>query len=176
MVPVVPPADPAGKVSPPIVPPAVVQPPLVPANASVLKWTGEVPQQKWMNFYTKVLSKFASARGLKLTVTVEGKTATYDGVPLTQLLARVGAPAGQALRGAALRDTVLVTGHDGFVAVLALAETDPGFRKEQILLADRADGQPLAEGVGPYRLVVEGDLRAARAVRMVTAIQVKAAQ
>ena len=71
MVPVVPPADPAGKVSPPIVPPAVVQPPLVPANASVLKWTGEVPQPKWMNFYTKVLSKFASARGLKLTVTVE---------------------------------------------------------------------------------------------------------
>jgi len=113
---------------------------------------------------------------VKLTVTVEGKTATYDGVPLTQLLARVGAPAGKALRGAALRDTVLVTGHDGFVAVLALAETDPGFRKEQILLADRADGQPLAEGVGPYRLVVEGDLRAARAVRMVTAIQVKAAQ
>jgi hypothetical protein len=34
-------------------------------------WTGEVPPQKWMNFYTKVLAKFASARGLKLTVKVE---------------------------------------------------------------------------------------------------------
>ena len=32
---------------------------------------GDVPPQKWMNFYTKVLSKFASARGLKLTVKVE---------------------------------------------------------------------------------------------------------
>jgi hypothetical protein len=36
-----------------------------------LNWSGEVPPQKWMNFYTKVLSKFASARGLKLTVKVE---------------------------------------------------------------------------------------------------------
>ena len=30
-----------------------------------------MPAQKWMNFYTKVLSKFASGKGLKLTVTVE---------------------------------------------------------------------------------------------------------
>ncbi|MBI2925504.1 MAG: ATP-binding protein [Verrucomicrobia bacterium] len=33
-----------------------------------LSWTGEVPPQKWMNFYTKVLSKFAAGLGLKLTV------------------------------------------------------------------------------------------------------------
>jgi len=36
-----------------------------------MSWTGEIPPQKWMNFYTKVLSKFASACGLKLTLTVE---------------------------------------------------------------------------------------------------------
>jgi len=41
------------------------------SSASGLTWTGEIPPQKWMNFYTKVLSKFASARGLKLTVKVE---------------------------------------------------------------------------------------------------------
>ncbi len=34
-------------------------------------WTGEVSSQKWMNFYTKVLSRFATAGGLKLTVTIE---------------------------------------------------------------------------------------------------------
>ena len=38
---------------------------------STMAWTGEVPPQKWMNFYTKVLSKFAAARGLKLKLTVE---------------------------------------------------------------------------------------------------------
>ena len=71
VAPVAPPADPAGKPVPPVIPPIINQPPLVPAGTSVLKWTGEVPAQKWMNFYTKVLSKFASSRGLKLTVKVE---------------------------------------------------------------------------------------------------------
>ncbi|MBI4814845.1 MAG: ATP-binding protein [Deltaproteobacteria bacterium] len=35
------------------------------------EWTGEVPPQKWMNFYTKVLSKFATGGGLRLMVMVE---------------------------------------------------------------------------------------------------------
>jgi hypothetical protein len=36
-----------------------------------IAWSGEIPAQKWMNFYTKVLSKFAAVRGLKLTVRFE---------------------------------------------------------------------------------------------------------
>ena len=32
-----------------------------------------MPAQKWMNFYTKVLSKFAASKGLKLTVRFELK-------------------------------------------------------------------------------------------------------
>jgi hypothetical protein len=36
-----------------------------------LAWAGEVPAQKWMNFYTKALSRFAVGGGLKLTVQVE---------------------------------------------------------------------------------------------------------
>jgi hypothetical protein len=40
-------------------------------SISRLVWSGDVPHQKWMNFYTKVLSKFASAAGLKLTLRVE---------------------------------------------------------------------------------------------------------
>lgn len=41
-------------------------------GASVrLAWAGEVPAQKWMNFYTKVLSRFAVGGGLKLTVQIE---------------------------------------------------------------------------------------------------------
>lgn len=38
-----------------------------------LSWSGEIPPQKWMNFYTKVLSKFASGQGLKLSLTVQVK-------------------------------------------------------------------------------------------------------
>ena len=36
-----------------------------------MAWTGEVPPQKWMKFYTAVLSKFAAGNGLKLKLTVQ---------------------------------------------------------------------------------------------------------
>ena len=42
-----------------------------PETICSLTWTGDVPPQKWMNFYTKVICKFSAARGLKLTVKVE---------------------------------------------------------------------------------------------------------
>ena len=42
-----------------------------PSTLSFLKWAGEVPPQKWMNFYTKVLSRFVTGSGLKVTVQVE---------------------------------------------------------------------------------------------------------
>ena len=37
----------------------------------VLRWRGTVPPQKWMNFYTKVLTRFASSPELKLEVSIE---------------------------------------------------------------------------------------------------------
>ena len=40
-------------------------------SAKSIHWQGEVPPQKWMNFYTKVLSRFASAEGLKLKVSFD---------------------------------------------------------------------------------------------------------
>jgi hypothetical protein len=43
----------------------------MPANIPRLVWNGDVPHQKWMNFYTKVLSKFGATGGLKLTLRVE---------------------------------------------------------------------------------------------------------
>jgi hypothetical protein len=36
-----------------------------------MKWSGSVPPQKWMNFYTKVLSRFAANPSLKLRVSFE---------------------------------------------------------------------------------------------------------
>ena len=47
--------------------PASIQPELFPH----IEWSGEVPAQKWMNFYTKVVSKFAAGQGVKLKVTFE---------------------------------------------------------------------------------------------------------
>jgi hypothetical protein len=47
-------------------PPAPPHPP-----AQGIAWRGAVPPQKWMNFYTKVLSRFAATPGLKLEVSFE---------------------------------------------------------------------------------------------------------
>jgi hypothetical protein len=47
--------------------PKPIQPELFPH----IEWSGEVPAQKWMNFYTKVVSKFAAGQGVKLKVTFE---------------------------------------------------------------------------------------------------------
>lgn len=56
--------------------------PHAPTAATVpsITWQGEVPPQKWMNFYTKVLSKFSTGAGLKLTLKVE--VTSPDGIPV----------------------------------------------------------------------------------------------
>ncbi|MFO0915267.1 MAG: DUF499 domain-containing protein [Pirellulales bacterium] len=44
-----------------------------PPGERFVRWQGAVPPQKWMNFYTKVLSKYATLPGLKLEVSFEAK-------------------------------------------------------------------------------------------------------
>lgn len=51
--------------------PAPPPPVAGPAKIAGMRWSSEVPAQKWMNFYTKVLSRFAATPGLKLTISVE---------------------------------------------------------------------------------------------------------
>ena len=46
-------------------------PPPPPPGKRTIRWLGNVPPQKWMNYYTKVLSKFATIPELKLTVSFE---------------------------------------------------------------------------------------------------------
>lgn len=43
----------------------------VKTGKNVIRWRGTVPPQKWMNFYTKVLTRFASSPDLKLEVSFE---------------------------------------------------------------------------------------------------------
>jgi hypothetical protein len=38
-----------------------------------LSWSGEIPAQKWMNFYTKILSKYAVGNKMKITLNIEVK-------------------------------------------------------------------------------------------------------
>lgn len=102
-----------------------------------------------------------------------GERHRYEGPLLIEVLAKAGAPTGKALRGPALADVVLVEARDGYAVALGLAEADPATRRNRMILADRRDGAALPADEGPYRLVVEGDLRPARSARMVNRLVVR---
>ena len=61
---------------------------------------------------------------------------------------------------------------DEYRAIFALAELDPGFTDRVIILADTRDGEPLEKYKGPFQIVVPGEKRQARWVRMVKEIRV----
>jgi hypothetical protein len=69
-------------------------------SAGKISWSGEVPPQKWMNFYTKVLSKFASGKGLKIILKIE---VTPEGGVSTQKIEETKA----ALRELGLDDNIV---------------------------------------------------------------------
>jgi DMSO/TMAO reductase YedYZ molybdopterin-dependent catalytic subunit len=96
----------------------------------------------------------------------------YEGVAVHELLKRAGVPGGSELRGKALAGYVLAEAQDGYQVVFSLAELDPAFLESEILVADTADGKPLAEGQGRFRLVAPKDKPAARSVRMLTKLEV----
>ncbi len=73
---------------------------------------------------------------------------------------------------AAVRDYLLVTGSDGYAAVIALGEIAPAFENKQVILAETLNGAPL--GPSHLRLVVPGDARGGRSVRDVVSIAVLA--
>lgn len=100
--------------------------------------------------------------------------ARYEGIALGDLVRRLGAPAGEAIRGAKLSLVVVVKAADGYQAVFTLPELDPLFTKKVVLLADHKDGSVLAAKEGPYRLVVPEEGRQARWVRQVVSIELRA--
>ena len=55
---------------------------------------------------------------------------------------------------------------------VVLADTDPATRADRIIVADTDDGEPLSPEAGPFMIVAEGDVRAARSARMVVSIRV----
>lgn len=118
------------------------------------------------------LGALAAMPQAKATLTAHGETHVWEGPLLIDVLAKAGAPTGQAIRGAEMADVVLITGQDGYRVALGLAEVDPGVRADKFILADRVDGHPIEGKDGPVRLVIEGDLRPARSVRMVRSIAV----
>jgi hypothetical protein len=118
----------------------------------------------------------AMPRETATVVDDKGNHAAYQGVPIIEILRRVGTPNGKDLRGKQMTLYVLVSASDGYHAVFALAELDPSFSERKVLLVDRRDGKDLSSTEGPFRIVVPGEKRHARWVRNVSALAVKTAE
>jgi len=108
----------------------------------------------------------------KVEVTADGRTLPYVGVLVGEILKRAGAPLGDALRGDAVASYVLASATDGYQVVFSLAELDPDFTSNDIIVADTVDGEPLFAGQGPLRIVAPNDSRGARSIRMLERLEV----
>jgi hypothetical protein len=101
-----------------------------------------------------------------------GKKGRYSGVALRALLDKLKVPTGAGFRGEWLRAFLVVDATDDYRAIFALAEIDPSFTDRVIILADTKDGQPLEKFKGPFQVIVPGEKKQARWVRMVKEIRV----
>ena len=146
---------------------ALVFPCVLTAQETAVHVSGDVKQP--LSLTAEELSKMPRA---SVTITARGTQTVYQGVWLHDLLKRAGVPQGSALRGKALAGYVLAQARDGYQVVFSLAEADPAFIDNEVLVADSADGNPLSAKEGPVRLVVPKDKIAARSVRMLTRLEV----
>jgi hypothetical protein len=108
----------------------------------------------------------------KVTVSEQGRDIEYEGVLVGELLKRAGAPVGRDLSGKAIATYVRTSAKDGYQVVFSLAELDPGFTSNDVIVADTIDGKPLSETQGPFRIVAPRDKHGSRWVRMLQKIEV----
>ncbi|MBC7167278.1 molybdopterin-dependent oxidoreductase [Phenylobacterium sp.] len=110
-------------------------------------------------------------------VTVAGGSGpqVYEGPALAYVMRAARLPVGMRAHGEPMKGYLVVRGADGYAAVLSAAEADKELHEDVVILADRLDGQPLPEAEGPWRLVIDDDIRPWRSVRQVVAMDYRLA-
>jgi len=142
--------------------------PAATSSGAVLVIKGAVKQE-----VSLTLADLKAAARVKLSAKGhDGAMHEYEGVALQTLLARAGVPAAGDLKGKNMALFAVAEAGDGYRAVFSLAELDADFAAESVLIADTADGKELGSDQGPLRLVVPGDKRQGRWVRMLKTITV----
>ena len=105
------------------------------------------------------------------TVTLAGRSGeerAFTGVAVQNILELAGVTTGAQLRGENLTKYLLVRCADGYEVVFSLAELDSSFTDRLVILADTLEGEPLPDGMGPFRMVVPGEKKPARSSFQVT--------
>lgn len=95
----------------------------------------------------------------------------YAGVLLADLLAKVGTPLGEKVRGKLFMIAVVAEGTDKYSVLYSLAEVDPSIHTGDVLVADSMDGQKLGKD-GIFKMISTEEKRPARWVRNLAAISV----
>jgi hypothetical protein len=96
---------------------------------------------------------------------------TYSGVPLADLLSKVGVPLGESVRGKLFLTGVVASGMDGYGVLYSLAEVDPSIHTGDVIVADTVDGKKLDKD-GVFKMVSSEERRPARWVRNLASITV----
>jgi hypothetical protein len=107
--------------------------------------------------------------------TDHGTPATFEGVLLTDVLAKVDLPLGEKFHSTGASYYMVVEAKDGYRATFAWAELDSTFMDKAIYVVTKRDGKQLSENDGPFQLVVPGEKRSARWVRQLTALKIRQA-
>jgi hypothetical protein len=94
---------------------------------------------------------------------------TYSGVPLTDLLTKLGVPNYE--HGKTLKLYLVVQGSDGYKVVFSLGEVTPIFNNSTVIIADSLEGKPIA-GEGSLQLVNSGEKVHSRWVRNPVSVKV----
>ena len=110
-----------------------------------------------------------------ITTTDHGTPATFQGVLLSDVLAKVDLPLGDKYHSTAASYYVLAEGRDGYRALFAWAELDTSFMDKQVYLVMKRDNKPLPENAKPFQLVAPGEKRGGRWLRQLTTLAVKQA-
>ena len=105
-----------------------------------------------------------------------GTPATFEGVLLSEILAKVNVPLGDKLKGKALSQFLVAEAADGYRVLFALPVLDPASTDHPVYLVTKRDGQPLSEKDGPVRIVAPNEKRQGRWVRQVIALTIRRAQ
>lgn len=107
--------------------------------------------------------------------TDHGTAASFEGVLLADVLAKVALPTGEKFQHTVASYYLMVEAMDEYRAVFAWAELDSTFMDKSVYLVTKRDGKPLSDKDGPFQLVAPGEKRAARWVRQVTALSIRQA-
>jgi len=108
----------------------------------------------------------------KLKAKSERIDGEFEGVSLVDLLKSAGVAFGDGLKGKRAATVAVCEAADGYRVTFALLEIDPDTTDRHVLVADHRDGQPLGDKEGPLRLVIPGEKRPIRWIRMLRTIRI----